>query len=341
MHSPRVVPQHGMRSRIRWLVRLSVRAAAIALVAVLGATAVQPTPAEAAEPVTVPVMILLPDGVWVGTAPAPADGPVAELANGLWTVQDADLQRTLEFADPGNQLPEVDPEAAQTQLRDAVLSATGGIDLNLASDRTDLDQDLDRALDIFLEYNRFNLERGGSGGTSEDLSTVEGQAERSESALELVTQESSECRERCLISPGQAAFRYLLIPVVIGGVTAAAGMILGVSAVPAAMIALTAVVLTSIASFMWGMKDQVDAQARDNRNRDIQQTMGRVMGGLAVAMNELQNQANQAGIQGGVGGAMNQNEQFMQERVQDLENAGDESFRTAASQLSVPDWNEP
>jgi hypothetical protein len=31
----------------------------------------------------------------------------------------------------------------------------------------------------------------------------------------------------------------------------------------------------------------------------------------------------------------------MQDRVQDLENAGDESFRTAATELEPVDWNEP
>jgi hypothetical protein len=338
MNSPHVVPRYGATGRGRPLGRLLAQAAAVTMVAALGASFVRPTPAEAAEPVLEPTN--LTGSFWILQA-APADGPVAELANGLWTIQDADLAKTMEFTDPGTELPEVDPEVAQTQLRDAVLNATGGVDLNLASDRADLEQDLFRAQEILNTFNAFQLQKGGSGDVSEDPSTVEGQAERTEGALEHVTQRSSECRDRCLISPGQAAFRYMLIPVVIGTATAVAGFALGVSALPVVLIGITAVVITSIANFMWDMKDQVDAQARDNRNRDIQQTMGRVMGGLAAAMNQLQEQANQANIAGGVGGAMNQNEQFMQDRVQDLENSGDESFRTAASQLEPVDWNEP
>src|SRR5688572_12614031 len=89
MHSPHVVPRCGATGRGRPLGRLLAQAAVITMVTALGASFVKPTPAEAAEPVLQPTN--LTGSFWILQA-APADGPVAELANGLWTVQDADLQ---------------------------------------------------------------------------------------------------------------------------------------------------------------------------------------------------------------------------------------------------------
>ena len=313
------MPRHRKNSRTRRLVWLFVNATAIALVAVAVATTLRPTSASAAE-------------------------LAAKLTDGHWIVQDEDLQRTLEFVDPGNVLPEVNPETAEDDLRKAVLWTTGGIDLGVDSDRDDLEADLFRARDILTTYHEYLMTKGGSGGASTDLSTIAGQAKVMDDALEFVTQKSADCRARCLIPMAQRAYRYLMLPVFIGSMVALATLILEGSTIPIIMIGVAGVVVAGIANFMWEMKKEIDAQVARNRNREIQQQMGRVIGGMAVTIAELQNQANQANL-GGVGGAMDRNEEFLEARTEEMladPAIGEEApLRHSIESLQRVDWNEP